>query len=247
LISVVYVTDGNNDDLLKESCQRITSLNCPGLEIIIVGKTAVKGEIIRHIEFDESQKRNWITRKKNLGVQASQNRLVLILHDYIALDKGWNTKSIQKLSEQDFDVASCAIVNQDGTRFRDWSLWTFNHVLLKPYFSITLRHLLPYSESRLTDLMYLNGSAFFVDKGFFEEHPLDENRTWGEAEDVEWSTRLSYIWKLVFLKEVSLKCLKAKTTAFRPLRHWERALLRAYMGIFRLLPKSIQQRLLIPL
>jgi hypothetical protein len=118
-------------------------------------------------------------------------------------------------SKNDWDVAVTSILNPDGSRYRDWLLWPFSRKFLRIPFIYALGNLLPYHVNDLTDFMYINRSLIIVKREYFTENPLDDGRSWGEGEDVEWSIRLRNSWKLKFFHGLTIKASKQKDTAFR--------------------------------
>ena len=72
----------------------ISSLNIPKekFEIIIVGGNNVGNLVldnIKIIDFDESIKKAWITKKKNIIIDESKFENIAIVHDYVFFDKNW--------------------------------------------------------------------------------------------------------------------------------------------------------------
>lgn len=177
------ITTGYNDDILLKvlnSIKNMTDLKKQNYEIIIVGNTEILAD--KNINFDESIRPGWITKKKNLITANSKYENIVFLHDYIIFDKEWYVG--QLISGNEFDIRMDKIVNYDGTRFRDWCLWVHNN---HPIDTIIGRDaLLPYNIN-LTKYMYISGSYWICKKTIMERFPLNENLNWGEGEDVEWS------------------------------------------------------------
>ena len=48
----------------------------------------------------------------------------------------------------------------------------------------------PYSVTDLSHVQLIPGAYILVDKSVINEVPLNEDLTWGQAEDVEWSERV---------------------------------------------------------
>ena len=57
---------------------------------------------------------------------------------------------------------------------------------------------------------YVPGMYFCVKKEFLLQHPLDERLTWGEGEDIEWSSRICDHWKYLFNPKAVVRSLKIK-------------------------------------
>ena len=63
------ITDGKNDSYLNQVIDSIELLKIPEYEIIVVGNSKINRNKTFVIEFDESIKKSWITKKKNLITQ----------------------------------------------------------------------------------------------------------------------------------------------------------------------------------
>jgi hypothetical protein len=105
------------------------------------------------------------------------------MHDYVYINKGW-LKGFQNFGD-DWEVAMNKILNNDGSRFRDWCNWDSPLVPVNDNYRASL---LPYHL--YIKEMYISGTFFNVKKNFFINNLLNENLFWGEGEDVEWSKRV---------------------------------------------------------
>jgi len=217
------ITDGNNDNFIKTIVSSIES-QVPIYEIIIVGNSKIVSKNTVVIPFNETIKKAWITKKKNIVAQNAKYNNLVLLHDYITFSENWYLGFLKYYKENgDFEIISNKILNSDNTRFRDWC---FFPLLLKGQYNIT-KHpnsqkiietgcLLPYdfvSNDKINKYIYYSGSFFIVKKDILVKYPLDEKKGWGEGEDVEWSKLLSdnkYIFK--FNKYSEVKFLKLKET-----------------------------------
>ena len=148
--------------------------NIPKYEIIIVGGVNNYDDSIKHIEFDESQKQGWITKKKNIIAESAKYDNLVIMHDYIKLEEGWY-KGFLEFGD-DWDVCMNVVNNIEGGRWVDWLSDHGNYHVLIPY-------------NTKDDSMYVSGAYWVAKKSFMKQYPLNENLTWGQAEDVEWSRR----------------------------------------------------------
>ena len=83
------ITDGSNDNFVREVVGSIRNQNIPNHEVIVVGGGDVYGGGAVHIPFDETIKDGWITRKKNIITRESKYENIVYMHDYIALCDGW--------------------------------------------------------------------------------------------------------------------------------------------------------------
>lgn len=181
------ITSGANDHLLSIVIQSIIQQQIPQFEIIVVGKTSIIHDSVQCIDFDESIKPNWITRKKNMISQRAQYDHIVFLHDYVALCEDWYRGFIEFGSN--FDICVTKIKTIHGNRFRDYTL--FPHDLGYPY---NERALLPYDynvTSKLNKLLYISGTYYVMKKSIALAYPLNELLCWGHGEDAELSKRLS--------------------------------------------------------
>lgn len=181
------ITAGNNDEAIQQIVRSIEAEEIPNYEIIIVGDSAIAGQHITVIPFDETIKRGWITRKKNLLCQAAKYENIVLLHDYVCLNRGWY-KGFQQFGN-DFSYCVTPIVTLQSTRFRDFCIYV---ECMPPVFKENC--LLPYSYKpidKIRKLMYISGTYYVIKKRVALEYPLNENLVHGVAEDVELSQRLS--------------------------------------------------------
>ena len=162
------------------------------IEVLVVGGNETKTwEHYRFIAFDESQKDKWITRKKNIITAEAKYDNIVYMHDYVKLGRGWY-KGMEEFGEN-WDVLMTPIKNQDGTRYRDWSLWP--HDLDKVWGPHCRECLIPYTETELSKLMYISGAYWIAKRKVMQEFPLNEDLSWGQSEDVEWSKRVRQKYK----------------------------------------------------
>ena len=203
------ITAGGQDNFLEEIIASIRQQNIPEYEILIVGNTSLAGSDIRIIPFDETIKQKWITRKKNLITQNAQYDNIVYMHDYVALCEGWY-KGFLKVGET-FKVCMTRILNKDGSRYRDWTLWAFDNVM-----NGIPKHgcLLPYEERTLSRFMYISGSYWVAKKEAMLQYPLNERLCWGEGEDVEWSKEIRKKYIFSMNPHSAVQLLKQKDRAF---------------------------------
>lgn len=186
------ITGYQDSERLKNIIDNIISLNIPEFEILIVGGN--RGDFfvdypqVKFIDFDESQKPLWITKKKNIIANLAMYENIVIMHDYHVFENDWyvNFKSFGT----DWDICSCPQYLITGARNpMDWSLWD------KPGHGRAWS--LEYDDWSQTKYMYISGGFFIVKKHVLLEEPLDESLGWNEAEDVEWSLRVrdKYVMK----------------------------------------------------
>jgi hypothetical protein len=169
---------------LQEIVESIRNLNIPEYEILFVGggdSSDIDGKDIRKIDFDESVKERWITKKKNVLVKEARYENIVLMHDYHIFDKDWYKNFVE--FGIDWDICSCPQYLITGARNpMDWSLWD------KPGYGRAWS--LRYDDWTQTQYMYISGGFFIVKRNVMIEEPLDESRGWNEEEDVEWSYRV---------------------------------------------------------
>jgi hypothetical protein len=185
------ITNGTNDNMIKQIIDSIKEQNIPKYEIIIVGNTHVLSDNnIIIIPFDEEQKRNWITRKKNIIVQKAAYENIVLMHDYFKLDKDWYS-GFKKFGNN-FDWCVPKIMNFNGSRYRDYTifpLWgkhldkSFNEKCLLPYDFV--------NTHKTNKYLYISGGVYIIKKKIALENLLDEKYTWGNGEDINLTERLN--------------------------------------------------------
>ncbi|OGF26070.1 hypothetical protein A2303_04695 [Candidatus Falkowbacteria bacterium RIFOXYB2_FULL_47_14] len=188
--SIVITTGGQAPDyLLKLISSAERELSGTPHEVIVVGPKNLNIQIkpqsnIRHLIYRELRwSPGWITRKKNLGVASTRFDKIVVCHDYVHFLPGWK-KGFDKFGEN-FDVCMNIILNNDGSRFRDWITWDYPNIGVG---------LLPY-HAECTPYQIISGTYFVAKRNFYLNNPLNEKLRWGEGEDVEWSRRIRKITK----------------------------------------------------
>ncbi len=179
-------------------------------EIILVGgspkiwRYKQEDSLVRIIDFDETIKPAWITKKKNVIGHAAKYNNICLLHDYYELESGWlrGFKSIP----DNWNILLNKVHTYEGYRHSDWLVhpdrmqeWIdnvpgVNERLMKlaphengPKFISGL----PYSTRDLTHVQYISGGYVILKKEILEKVPMNEDLTWGQGEDIEWSNRLA--------------------------------------------------------
>lgn len=175
-----------NTEQIQGVIDSIKALDIPEYEILLIGPKNDQFE--NAIEFDETQKQGWITRKKNVLVDSAKYNNVVVMHDYYTFDKDWYKNFVEFGDE--WDVCSNAQLLINGNRhFTDWVTW--DSPIFPRYTAMA------YDDWSHTRCMYQSGGYMIVKKDFYKKFPMNEEMTWGTAEDVEWSLRMrtSAKWK----------------------------------------------------
>ncbi len=189
---------GVTQELVNSVCT-IRELHIPNHEIIIVGNAE---QIRKHqyldfkypnltvIDFNESIREKWITRKKNLITAVAKYENIVYQHDYILYNKDWY-EGYKKFGSN-FSVCMNKIINHDERRFRDWVLWLDLPVVdaLKQIGAGTHDCLIPYEETSLNKYQYISGGYWVAKKKVMKRFPLDETLSWGQGEDIRWSQQV---------------------------------------------------------
>jgi len=180
------ITSGGNQGFINEIINSIEKESIPNYEIIIIGGEPIERKNTIRIPFIETIKYGWITRKKNLITDSASYENIVYLHDYIKLNEGWYKG--QLLAGNDFNVRMDKIINNNGSRFRDWCIWPHNDNFMD---SLIQRNcLIPYDMNHLSKYQYISGSYWIAKKEIMQKFPLDETLSWGESEDVIWSKQV---------------------------------------------------------
>lgn len=131
------------------------------------------------VEPDEWRELGWITRKKNLLVEALEAENILILHDRYVLPPDFLENL--ELFGADFDLI---VPGQErgGRRFPDWTATASEWDMSKTY-------ILPYGEDSRD--LYVNGGVLLAKRSVMQRvGGWNDLLGWNESEDVELSRRL---------------------------------------------------------
>jgi hypothetical protein len=182
-ISFGIITGGGKTSFINQIIDSIEEEKIPEYEIIVIGSFLTAREHTTAYEFPETiTPLGWITKKKNLIAQMAKYDVLVLLHDYIRLEKGWYKGFLQFQEENPlWDLVMCQMCENNGSRAIDW--------MGLPNDPIYGNVLHPYDYCNPKG-MYVPGNFFVVKRNFFLKHPLDERRLWCDGEDIEWSKRI---------------------------------------------------------
>lgn len=169
-------------------------------EIIVIGGVShawYSDFGVIHILFDEAVRNGWITRKKNLISKAAKYENIVYLHDYIYLMPSW-AEGIASFGN-DWDLAMTRVSDIKGRRFYDWINW--DHPSKTRYTPVD------YDNSSDAQYNFVPGAYWIAKKALMLNQPLNEELTWGESEDIEWSLRVRN-FKYVMIKDAEVRHLK---------------------------------------
>jgi hypothetical protein len=206
------ITSGDFDQGIDASIDTIENLDIPEYEIVIVGNSQVDRKNTKIIEFDETQKKAWITKKKNLITENAKYENIVYTHDYIIFESDWYQGYLKY--GDDFNVCMNRVLNIDRSRWHDWLLWPHNNNFMDEILFPNRHCLIPYDMSHLSKYMYISGAYWVAKKNIMEEFPLNENLCWGEGEDTEWSFRVREKYNFSMNKYSTVRTLKPKKQSF---------------------------------
>jgi hypothetical protein len=177
-------------------------------EIIVIGDKDVLPnlEYVKRIEFDETVKKGWITRKKNIIVENARFDYVCLIHDYYRFDYRWYVEAVEAYRKNMIiDVLQAKIYTKEGHRHSDWIVnprHMDKYLEQYPHHASFLMRVaphengpryvcgLPYNTTGLEHIQYISGGYIFARKNVLQHAPMNEEMVWGDAEDLEWSERV---------------------------------------------------------
>jgi hypothetical protein len=200
--SFIICTDGiTNVHFHDTIVKSIFKQNISNFEIIFATEN-MKFSSIKHPNiitlFCNSIKDAHITFKKNLASRFAKYDNLCILHDYIILADNWYNSMCN--FKESWNVCSTRILKTDGSRLNDWIV--YNHPIYE--------HSLVDYTLQTSEFHYVPGLAFCVKRHFILKYPLDDNLTWGQGEDLEWSNRIKNHWDYKINTGTFLQSLKQK-------------------------------------
>ena len=209
------LTSKLSENYLIDVLDSIYSQNIKKFEILLIGDTNKKftNKNITHINFDETQRKGWITKKKNIITDEARFENIVYMHDYLKLEDNWYSGFVKH--GNNFQVCTNKILTKDNQRYRDWTLWQLNNTKFDQYLNRTRRCLLPYNVTSLSKYMYISGAYWVAKRDFMKKNKLNEDLLWGEGEDVEWSKRVRKKTIFQFNKCSTTRLLKEKDVIFK--------------------------------
>jgi hypothetical protein len=206
------ITNGKSDDSLNQVIDSIEQLQIPEYQVLIVGNSLVQRSNTFIIPFDESIKKGWITRKKNLITYNASYDNIVYTHDYVVFESDWYDGFL-KFGE-DFKICMTKFVNPDYSRFRDWVIWPHNGNHMDEIVLPERECLIPYDMTHLSKYQYISGTYWVAKKDIMMEFPLNENLCWGQGEDVLWSKQIRQKYEFSINPHSTVRSLKYKDPAF---------------------------------
>tara|TARA_R110000851_G_scaffold280844_2_gene434227 strand:- start:188 stop:874 length:687 start_codon:yes stop_codon:yes gene_type:complete len=196
--SFCIITD-NSDTACRRIIKMVESIRTQNIEeheILVIGGAGNKfsGDIegLKKIDFDESIKSGWITKKKNDIAKIAKYENLVIMHDYYVLHREWYS-GFKKIAIrfEGCDLCLNPVCLMDGRRdYTDWV--TYDHPIYGMHGSLNY-----HDESNIKN-QYFSGGYFVVKKAFFLKNSLNENLVANQQEDVEWSLRIRETANIIF-------------------------------------------------
>lgn len=208
------VTSGDVEKL-NTIIDSIESNNIPkdSYEILIIGNANIERDNTIVINFDESVKKGWITKKKNMITDNAKFDNIVYSHDYLVYEPGWYEGWLE--FGEDYKSCMNPIINKDGSRYRDWCLWAHNgDKIIDEWIKQTRECLIPYDMTDMSKYMYFSGAYWVAKKDVMQEFRLDEALVWGEGEDVKWSKEIRDKYDFSINTNSKVRLLKQKDKAF---------------------------------
>ena len=206
------ITDGHHSDRIYKIIESIKNQSIENYGIIIIGDKKSNYQETDNTNFlDFDSEGNWdtskkqkfpISVKKNLIIKNSKYENICFLHDYVLLENNWYSGVRKFEKENNWEIFTNKIYSLDKVRVLDWVIT--NH----PFF-YNKTTLIPYHRN-LNKYQYIPGYYWCAKKSLMQSNPLNENLSWGEQEDIEWSKRVRLKSKFQFNPYSSVSFLKKK-------------------------------------
>jgi hypothetical protein len=178
------ITNGNKLENLKsfiDSILKIILYEFEQIEIIVCGPKNIENEIKNYcssIKFinepDKFKSIGWITKKKNMIVEASEYENLIIAHDRYIFPSDF-IKNFKNFG-QDYSVIVCKQELENKTRIPDW-------VTIGSEWGWTTPGILEYGD--WSHYNFINGGIIIAKRNVLKKSPWNELLFWNQAEDVE--------------------------------------------------------------
>ena len=209
--SYIIVTDGSQLDRVNSIISSIKLQPMRYLEdnteILVIGGKENNYKLWPNdvfIPFDEKREPAAIAKKKNIAFNAAKYQNISVGHDYVAYGYGFFEGFKSFLN---WDVCMTPILTRNGQRYRDWVLYDDDKEQSQNPYAIKW---LDYNDATKTNRMYVSGAFYCIKKDFALKYPLEDWRTWGRCEDIEWSLRVRDKWNYKINQSVNVNLLKDK-------------------------------------
>lgn len=178
------ITNGNKLENLKSFIDCVLNIitdENEQIEIIVCGPNNIENEIKNHcstIKFinepDTFKSIGWITKKKNMIVEASEYENLIIAHDRYIFPNDF-IKNL-KIFGNDYSVLVCKQELENKTRIPDW-------VTIGSEWGWTTPGILEYGD--WSNYTFINGGIIIAKRNVLKKSPWNELLFWNQAEDVE--------------------------------------------------------------
>lgn len=168
-----------------------------GGDVIVAGPAAARGVLDKHpharyLAFENAEgPRAFTAAKKNAIIAASCNSNVAIMHARILLEPGCLTRI-----GEEFDLITPRVTYREGEIDLPYIDWLTIPTLCGDQIPTKLSSGILYRRERYLDelrrggMPYIDGGLFMGRRALLLDVPLNDDLAWGEAEDVEWCSRL---------------------------------------------------------
>lgn len=178
------ITNGNKLENLTSFIDSVLNIKIDQydkIEIIVCGPNYIEHDIKKYcsiIKFinepDKFKSIGWITKKKNMIVEASENENLIIAHDRYIFPSDF-IKNL-KIFGNDYSVLVCKQELENKTRIPDW-------VTIGSEWGWTTPGILEYGD--WSNYCFINGGIIIAKNNVLKKSPWNELLFWNQAEDVE--------------------------------------------------------------
>jgi len=177
-LSFCFITNGAKPEKLQLALQSVRALGIPNYEIIISGKPPKNfaAPDTKFVELPSAADNGQLGAMRNAACRIANYEILVVADDDILFQEDFY-EGICAYGPN-FDVASCRILNTDGSRYWDYA------VINSP----TGHHLIPYSQK--SPHTHITGGLVIMHQHFFKAIEWNEERGFYKEEDVEFSKRI---------------------------------------------------------
>jgi len=174
-LSFCILSGGTRPERLRRLVASIRRQRIPAFEIIVCGE-AEQDSSYRYVEAIDEVSSGAIGAARNRAAEHAGFDHVVFCDDDIELDRDWYEGLRPYMGS--WDAFATRILNPDGTRHWDWSIWQGHG----------RQRLLGYAE--IDRDLYLTGGLMIVRTDVWSRHRWRTDLGFNQAEDVEFSQRL---------------------------------------------------------
>ena len=174
------ISNGKRDNYITRIIESIMIQNILDFEIIVCGTYNGSLNNVKYIPFNKRDKLGWISKKKNIIVNASKYENICMLHDRLVLNNNW----YENINEWGncFDHLGCSQI-YNNIRSNDYLI--HESVENKPFGFASLMDYRDWDKD-----VFNAGQLHISKKQFLQRYPWNESLVWGNPEDLEISKDL---------------------------------------------------------